>query len=123
MTQVDLSYLRSITEVASGEASSPVVEWFWEVLGEFSQEQLSSYLRYVWGRSRLGFDASDRHKITLVSSATLDRIPETHTCYFTIDLGSYSSKDALKEKLLYGMQSCSVIVDGGAFALDSDAIA
>jgi hypothetical protein len=27
----------------------------------------------------------------------------------------------LKEKLLYGMQSCAVIIDGGNFALETDA--
>lgn len=35
------------------EATAPLVQWFWEVMDEFSNQERSLFLRFVWGRTRL----------------------------------------------------------------------
>lgn len=35
------------------EATSPLMQWFWEVMEEFSNQERSLFLRFVWGRTRL----------------------------------------------------------------------
>lgn len=35
------------------EATSSLVQWFWEVMEEFSNQERSLFLRFVWGRTRL----------------------------------------------------------------------
>jgi len=35
------------------EAIAPLVQWFWEVMDEFSNQERSLFLRFVWGRTRL----------------------------------------------------------------------
>ena len=35
------------------EATAPLVQWFWEVMEEFSTAERSLFLRFVWGRTRL----------------------------------------------------------------------
>lgn len=82
---------------------------FWNVLETFSQEQLGSYLRYVWGRSRLSHSSGDSHKLTYHKGKA--NIPEAHTCFFELDLGDYPSEDDLRRKLLYGMENCGMIVE------------
>jgi hypothetical protein len=111
MDYVDITVLKSITKYngfpnkTPGESHESVL-WFWEILSEFSQELLADYLRYVWGRSRLGANLSDTHKITFTGKSN---IPEAHTCFFELDLGTYPSKEDLKKKLLYGIKNCGEI--------------
>lgn len=87
----------------------PSVVQFWAVLGGFDQEQLASYLRYVWGRSRLSHSFGDSHKLTYHRGKA--NIPEAHTCFFELDLGDYPSEDDLRKKMLYGMENCGMIVE------------
>lgn len=89
--------------------SHPSVVTFWEVLRSFTQEQLSSYLKYVWGRARLSHGVSDIHQVTFKSGTS--GIPETHTCFFEIDIGTYEDAADLKKKLLYGMENCKEIAE------------
>lgn len=35
------------------EMTAPLVQWFWEVMDEFSNQERSLFLRFVWGRTRL----------------------------------------------------------------------
>lgn len=35
------------------DANAPLIMWFWDVLEEFSNEERSLFLRFVWGRTRL----------------------------------------------------------------------
>lgn len=35
------------------EATAPLIQWFWEVMEEFSNQERSLFLRFVWGRTRL----------------------------------------------------------------------
>ena len=34
-------------------AHAPLVQWFWEILAEFTNQERSLFLRFVWGRTRL----------------------------------------------------------------------
>lgn len=35
------------------DVHSPLVQWFWDVMEEFSNQERSLFLRFVWGRTRL----------------------------------------------------------------------
>jgi len=39
--------------------SDAVVEFFWKALTEYTPEERSMYLRFVWGRSRLPLTSKD----------------------------------------------------------------
>lgn len=114
--------LRAISkyeEFGGSEESHPSVVYFWNILQGFTQEQLASYLRYVWGRSRLTHSFSDVHTILLIRGGAI--IPLAHTCFFQVDLGEYDSEDDLRKKLLYGMENCTIILEEGrALSLAAD---
>ena len=86
------------------------VQFFWRALESFTQEELSSYLKFVWGRSRLSGSQSDQHKISYVEGHS-NKIPETHTCFFELDLFDYDSYEIFESKIKYGMKHCSIIVE------------
>ena len=119
---MDIELLKRITNYSSfpgNELEHPTVVAFWNILGGFTQEQLASYLRYVWGRSRLSKTCLDAHKLTFYKDKS--NIPEAHTCFFELDLGTYPSEDDLRRKLLYGMENCTEISETSkkyAFAAD-----
>ena len=87
----------------------PAIKRFWRVLKTLNQEQLSGYLRFVSGRTRLSNSLADKHTITLKPG--MNHIPEAHTCFFELDLGEYESDEELRSKLLYGIENCHEIAE------------
>ena len=47
-----------------------------------------------------------------------NRLPVSHTCFFSIDLPNYSSYAILKGKILYAMNNSYIISDGSNVELD-----
>jgi hypothetical protein len=82
------------------------------VLKEFTPEERESYLKYVWGRTRLPDPNVNKftHVIAKMSGVNQDkRLTTASTCYFTLELPNYSSYEILKEKLKYVIMNCSEI--------------
>ena len=77
-TKVDVNLLRSRTECNSRDK---VVEWFWEVLREFSEENKELYLRFVSGLSRMPtMSRNIRHEIHVIDYRE-NILPTSHTWY------------------------------------------
>merc|ERR1712176_665803 len=77
-----------------------------------SQANRSDYLRFVWGRSRLPYlsDFERKHKINKCSKTPANEyLPTGHTCFFTLDLPMYTSKQICYDKLLYAITHCIAI--------------
>eukprot|EP00817_Percolomonadidae_sp_ATCC50343_P004585 CAMPEP_0117432450 /NCGR_PEP_ID=MMETSP0758-20121206/11934_1 /TAXON_ID=63605 /ORGANISM="Percolomonas cosmopolitus, Strain AE-1 (ATCC 50343)" /LENGTH=1620 /DNA_ID=CAMNT_0005222371 /DNA_START=1141 /DNA_END=6003 /DNA_ORIENTATION=+ len=110
---IDLDVLKKHTVYEGYNAKSREIKYFWKVLEEFTKEQRSMYLRFVWGRSRLPIDESaytHPMKIQKLSRKNPDQVlPLSHTCFFSIELPPYSSKSVLKRKLLYAITNCKAI--------------
>jgi len=81
-------------------------------------KEKSLFLKFVWGRSRLPAGKDFRKmKIAGFHSAgnVNNYLPVSHTCFFTIDLPSYTTKEAMRSKLLYAITHCTAIdLDGTA---------
>ncbi|KAG6961946.1 hypothetical protein JG687_00007428 [Phytophthora cactorum] len=96
-------------------ATDPHIAYFWDVLAEFTDEQKSSFLRFVWGRSRLPTHAADftqDFKISGLPKAAgrADMyLPIAHTCFFSIDLPAYSCREVMHDKLVYAITHCQSI--------------
>jgi E3 ubiquitin-protein ligase HERC2 len=50
---IPLTLLKSVATYKGVDAGAPLVQWFWEVMDEFSTAERSLFLRFVWGRTRL----------------------------------------------------------------------
>ena len=100
------------TEYDGIEKTSQCVNFFWEVLREMTAQQRSMFLRFVWGRSRLPASGEFRKfKLTRLNKAGNidDYLPVSHTCFFQLDLPAYSSKEIMRDKLLYAITHCQAI--------------
>lgn len=96
------------------------IKLFWEVMKEMTTKEKSLYLKFVWGRSRLPA-GRDFRKMKIARyhapGSVNNYLPVSHTCFFTIDLPQYTTKDAMKGKLLYAITHCTAIdLDGTASA-------
>ncbi|GAB9470558.1 Hect e3 ubiquitin ligase [Globisporangium polare] len=112
--EVDVDLLRQCTEYSEGcEESMPHVAHFWEVLKEMSSEDRTSFLRFVWARSRMPNSAKDFPMNFKLQSAhdpgarvnPDSYLPHAQTCFFALRLPTYSSKEILRAKLLYAIQN------------------
>ncbi|XP_010423798.1 PREDICTED: E3 ubiquitin-protein ligase UPL4 isoform X1 [Camelina sativa] len=90
-------------------SSSPPVENLLEILHEFDKEQQRAFLQFVTGSPRLphGGLASLNPKLTIVrkhgSDSSETDLPSVMTCANYLKLPPYSSKEKMKEKLMYAI--------------------
>ena len=99
--EVDLEELKRHTEYRSYTPSSPVIVWFWEALESLTQQERTNFIRFVWGRSRLplkGRPWTQTFKIQRCPGGD-SVLPQTHTCFFSIEVPEYSSAEITKKRL------------------------
>ena len=115
---VDIDLLKSCTEYNNYTATDRVILWFWEIMSEFTQSDRKAYLRFTWGRNRLPLTKAgfkQRMKISRLSPRRVEdmdcTLPVSHTCFFSIDIPDYSSKDIMRQKITYAIYNC-VAIDG-----------
>eukprot|EP00003_Mantamonas_plastica_P025659 TRINITY_DN5077_c0_g1_i2.p1 TRINITY_DN5077_c0_g1~~TRINITY_DN5077_c0_g1_i2.p1 ORF type:complete len:2779 (-),score=932.05 TRINITY_DN5077_c0_g1_i2:1157-9493(-) len=113
---VDLKLLRKITTYRNHQANSKTVKNFWKCLESFTPQERQDFLRFVWGRSRmpLTLEEMDQQQNTrfILASAYRDSdgaLPESHTCFFQLDLPNYSTLEIMRERLLYAFTNCRAI--------------
>jgi E3 ubiquitin-protein ligase HERC2 len=113
VAEVDVRLLESVTDYSSCSPADAHIQFFWQALRDFNNEERSALIRFVWGRSRLPLDASgfsQRFKIQGFSRQPADvYLPVSHTCFFSLELPQYSSLDIMKEKLRYAIFNCQAI--------------
>ncbi|RLN68836.1 hypothetical protein BBJ28_00002716 [Nothophytophthora sp. Chile5] len=98
-------------DTAGIEHDCEVVQWFWDVVGNFTDEQRARLLQFTTGSSRVpveGFKALTSasgivHTFTLqlvpLGTPPLGMCPRAHTCFNRIDLPVYESKEDLNTYL------------------------
>ena len=89
-----------------------VIKWFWEILSEFTQKELSNLLLFATGASRVplgGFEVLESNGGTIYKF-TIEYINyvknqknfiKAHTCFNRIDLPCYPTKEELEEALRF----------------------
>ena len=92
---LDLERLKEHTRF-QGPASDEQEQLFWSVLEDFTNEQQSAFLSFVWGRERLPPVASDESFEMCISFQQLRagqaKLPIAHTCSFELELPICESK-------------------------------
>ena len=109
---LDVSSLKSITTYSGYSPLDQQMQWLWEILEEFNVDERKSFLKFISGRSRLPTKASKNveFKVQLLFKDAPDHyLPVAHTCFFSIDIPRYSTKDVMRDKLLYSIYHCIAI--------------
>jgi hypothetical protein len=113
--EVDLDLLRKNTVFEGGyREDHPVILNFWSVLqDDFSDSDRRAFLRFAWGRSRLPLRSEDfEHKLALQlnNRANPDAaLPSSHTCFFSLSLPPYTTREILRDRLLFAIHNTSTI--------------
>ncbi|XP_048349784.1 E3 ubiquitin-protein ligase HACE1 isoform X2 [Sphaerodactylus townsendi] len=112
MPEIDVSDWIKNTEYTSGyERDDPVVQWFWEVVEELTQEERVLLLQFVTGSSRVphgGFahimGGSGLQNFTIAAVPyTPNLLPTSSTCINMLKLPEYPRKEILKDRLLVAL--------------------
>jgi len=113
--KINIALLRRHTNYSADLlASDAHIVWFWEVLTEFSEQNKAKFIRFAWAQERLPSDDDEfvlTHTRLMIKpsshaskSANQDRLlPKADTCFFNLELPKYSSKQILKEKLMFAI--------------------
>ncbi|CAF0746684.1 unnamed protein product [Adineta ricciae] len=120
--QIDVELLkRNTTYSYEYNPDCETIQLFWTVLSDmFTDEQRKLFLIFVWGRNTLPTRDEDFQckftisKLDIYGDASPDKtLPRSHTCFFTIDLPTYSTKEIMYERLNYAITCCSSIDGDG----------
>lgn len=112
LPEIDVEDWRRNSEYSGGySAASQQIVWFWEAVGEMCQEDLARLLQFCTATSRVplgGFSqlrgVSGPQKFSIAKALGDDnRLPASHTCFHSIDLPVYSSKEILRERLMFAI--------------------
>ncbi|TRY56881.1 hypothetical protein DNTS_028947 [Danionella cerebrum] len=112
MPEIDVLDWKRNTEYTSGyDLQEPVIQWFWEVVENLTQEERVLLLQFVTGSSRVphgGFaflmGGSGLQKFTIAAVPyTSNLLPTSSTCINMLKLPEYPSKDILRDRLLVAL--------------------
>lgn len=105
--EITVEALKRLTRYEDLEQTDVRVQYLWEALTNFTNEDRSRFLRFVTGRSRLPapiYIFPDKQ-----GSETTDALPQSSTCSSTLYLPNYPSAKVCEEKLRYASYNCVAI--------------
>ncbi len=113
---IDLSDWTENTEYKDYKVTDEVIINFWEILNDLSQDDLSKFLLFVTGSSRVpigGFKSlesnrGNKNKFTIVkieyNNKTVNYL-RAHTCFNRLDLPNYPNKDLLYKGIRFALDN------------------
>ena len=114
-SEIDIDLLQQVAEYEEPgvDANTPHIRYLWEVLHEMLAAERTAFLRFVWARSRLPQSACNFPTSFKIQGAQNqgakdkpdDYLPRAQTCFFSLSLPSYSSKEVLRQKLLLAINN------------------
>ena len=110
--KLDIKDLKHHTKYNGYKSKEAIIKWFWEWLENSSEENQFKYLKFVSGRTRLPksiFGLNYKHNITKVSIE--NKLPRAATCFFTLKLPNYDSKEVFIEKMNFAIENSYEIND------------
>jgi len=108
VTHIDIDLLKRKASYDGFSVQSPSVKHFWTALESFSHAELRQFLHFVWGRSRLPPEGSDKWGggFKLSKASRTDMLPLAHTCFFQLELPEYATEELMRDRLLFAVTNC-----------------
>ncbi|CAH8505495.1 unnamed protein product [Schistosoma turkestanicum] len=116
LPNIDIVDLKANTTYSKYQPNSPQIEWFWQALESFDQEDLARFLQFVTGTSKVplggfvnleGMHGPTKFQISRASVSSTNHLPSAHTCFNTLVLPAYESYEQLRSRLLMAIRECS----------------
>jgi hypothetical protein len=110
---IDLEDWKQFTEYREPyNINHEIIIWFWDIMYQLSQSELSNLLMFATGTSRVplgGFEQLESNRGN-ISRFTIEAIPyipnqknyiKAHTCFNRLDIPYFKNKKELKEAILF----------------------
>ncbi|KAI8928073.1 hypothetical protein BC831DRAFT_397940 [Entophlyctis helioformis] len=83
------------------ERDTPVIQFFWQVVHEMTEEQKKLLLFFTTGSDRVPVGGLSKLQFIIArNGGDSDRVPTSHTCYNVLLLCEYADKEKLRDRLL-----------------------
>jgi len=116
VADVNVNFLHSRTKyVGDVKITDKHIKFFWDMLSlDFSPSDRTAFLRFVWGRERMS--TAENSATFVIGPHVASKggnpdswLPVAHTCFFSLDLPRYSSREIMRERFLYAIRETNVI--------------
>ena len=104
--EVDLEDFKRNTDYSGYNPTDQIIIWFWEVVSEYSQEDLAKLIQFITGTSKIPLEGFSHligmngiQRISIHRDPIDYQLPKSHTCFNQLDLPNYKTKEILKQKL------------------------
>ena len=104
---LDVDDLRHHTTVQSAEFGAQL-QWFWSILADMTDIEQQQFLRFLISSPfppSGGFRSLKPMFNIILASGSDDHLPSVSTCAHSLFLPQYSSKEIMREKLLYALRN------------------
>ena len=95
--RIDIDLWKAHTD---SSVSPALTKLFWKVMESLSPVEQAGFIRFAWGRSRLPSRKEDFTTRMKLVSGGRSALPVSHTCFFSVELPSYTSEEEMKHGLL-----------------------
>lgn len=104
---LDFEALKRVTTYDGGFSSeSPVIQYFWETVLEYNEEQKKKLLFFATGTDRVPIGGLEKMVFVIVKNGPdSDRLPTSHTCFNVLLLPEYTQKEKLRERLMTAIEN------------------
>jgi hypothetical protein len=104
--EVDIEDFKKNTDYSGYNPTDQIIIWFWEIVSEYSQEDLAKLVQFITGTSKIPLEGFSHllgmngiQRISIHRDPCDHQLPKSHTCFNQLDLPNYPSKEVLKQKL------------------------
>ena len=117
---IDIEEWKSFTQYREPlNSNSQIIIWFWEIMSNLNQNQLSNFLQFSTGTARVpigGFAELESNRGN-ISRFTIVEIPfvngcknyiKAHTCFNRIELPNFPRKDLMKDAIEF-IGNCEIL--------------
>jgi len=112
--EIDIELLKQATVYEGIDPEAPFVGYFWASLETMNQEERAKFINFVCARSRLPSSLDKfpmNFKIMPAVRNDDAQLPHSQTCFFSLNLPEYSSKEVCLQKLIYASNNCNTMED------------
>ncbi|KAK2909214.1 hypothetical protein Q8A67_005051 [Cirrhinus molitorella] len=109
------SELQQCASYEKCSASDELVQNFWTVFFELSEENKRKFLMFLYGTDRVPVGGFSKRPLKIFQSDcpdAEDRLPEAQTCFGRFILHKYSDINTLRDKLIHAISFCEVFGRG-----------
>ena len=116
---ISVERLKAITTYPNCSNDHEIVGRFWRVFESYTYDERAAYLKFVWGRNRLPIDTTNvrKHELRLMTHMSETAFPQSHTCFFQLDIPFYQNDEICHRRILTASELCGGIdTDNNNFA-------